>query len=223
MYCIIAHENPNNYILGYYKPMTKDADYIYSVKFLATKDNSKIAFVPTQSITGDYFGISPYVSTKLFNSNGYVIPITLPTKGYYNISIDIQNKTYSITPWTPTGTNSYANSVRMYANNDISWGVWVASPAMTPDVDNQFVLRGVIPITGASGIEVKWFCFATNDWSMSWRPDSDSPNTVTSWFAFAGNGKSLNIISMGVGDYPVIFDMSPSAMWGGMWVTIKKQ
>ncbi len=93
---------------------------------------------------------------------------------------------------------------------------------MTPDANNQFVVRGVIPITGVPNVVVQYFCFGTKDWSMIWRPDSDTPSGVTGWFATTGGGKSLNIISAGAGDYPVVFDMSSSAMWGGMWVTIKK-
>lgn len=222
MFCIIADENPDSYIVGYYKPMEKTADYIFSVKVYAEKDGAKIAFVPTRSITGDYFGVSPYVSTKLLNKRGYVQPITLPTKGYYTVSINIITKSYSLTPWTPAGTNTYANQVCMFANNDIAWGAWVASPVMTPDANNSFVVRGSIPITAASDVIVQWFCFATSNWSMSWRPDGDTPSAVTAWYGYAGNGKSLNITSAGAGDYPVMLDMAPTIGTDGLWVIIKK-
>lgn len=222
MYCVIADENPDNYIVGYYKPMEKTADYQYKTIVYAEKDGAKIAFVPTRSITGDYFGVSPYVSTKLLNKRGYVQPITLPTKGYYSISMNIMSKSYSLTSWTPTGTNTYANQVCMFANNDISWGAWVPSPIMTPDATNNFVVRGVLPITGASGTIVQWFCFATSNWSMTWRPDADTPPAVTAWYGYAGNGKSLNITSAGAGDYPVTLDMAPTIGTEGMWVIIKK-
>lgn len=222
MYCIIADDSPDNYIIGYYKPMAKTADYSYTVKVYAEKDHAKIAFVPARSITGDYFGSSPYVSSKLLNKNGYVQPINLPVKGYYTVSINILNKSYTVERWTPTGTNSYANQVCMFANNDIAWGAWVPSPVMTPETGNSFILKGVIPITGAAGTIVQWMCFATANWSMTWRPDGDTPDATSGWWASAGGGKSLNITSTGPGDYPVVFDMAPTIGTDGMWTIIKK-
>ncbi|GHT67891.1 hypothetical protein AGMMS50239_31910 [Bacteroidia bacterium] len=131
MYLIDTSDSPANYLHGYYKYMARTDAYKYTTKFYAPVDNTPIAFVPTRILTGDYYGVSPSVTTKLLNKNGYVVPITLVHKGYYEVEIDIQNKSYVITSYTPapdytgllciTGINGWSltpNMVNKYPDND---------------------------------------------------------------------------------------------------------
>ena len=96
MYIVNADENPDDYVNGYYRYMDHKGEYQYEGKFYAPTDNAKVYFVPTKSIEGDLYGTSPYVSSKLMNKNGYVVPVILPKKGYYGIWIDLNAHTYSI-------------------------------------------------------------------------------------------------------------------------------
>lgn len=103
MYIINDDENPDDYLHGYYNPM-KDhgGEYQYGGFFYAPKDNTKIFFVPTKNLNGDKYGVSPYVSSKLMNNNGYVDPVTIAKKGYYYIYIDLQAHSYEIREEIPT-------------------------------------------------------------------------------------------------------------------------
>ena len=96
MYVIDADENPDDYIDGYYRWMDRRGEYQYEGKFYAAKDNSKIFFTPERTIDGDLYGVSPYVSSKLMNNNGYVVPVTIAKAGYYGIWIDLQAHTFSV-------------------------------------------------------------------------------------------------------------------------------
>lgn len=102
MYIINAEENPDNYLHGYFNPM-KDhgGEYQYGGYFYAPKDNTKVFFVPTKGLDGDKYGVSPYVSSKLMNNNGYVVPVTIVKSGYYYIYIDLQAHSYEIKEETP--------------------------------------------------------------------------------------------------------------------------
>lgn len=80
MYIVNADENPNDYVNGYYRYMDRKGEYQYEGKFYAPTDNAQVYFVPTKSMEGDLYGTSPYVSSKLMNKNGYVVPVVLPKK-----------------------------------------------------------------------------------------------------------------------------------------------
>jgi hypothetical protein len=119
MWVINVDDFPDAYVLGYYQGMQRGGEYIYSTKFYAPADNTKVVFVPTQSLTDDRIGISP-VTGNLINNKLTVQPLVLPQQGYYEIDIDLQNQMYNITPYTPTPP-SYTGLVYI-VGNIFGWG-----------------------------------------------------------------------------------------------------
>lgn len=218
MYVIPAEDAPENYIVGFYQPMPRTNPYEYWTYVYAPTDNHKIAFVPTQSVTGDYFGLSPYVSTKLMNKRGYVVPVNLPTKGYYSVWIDILNHQYSVSAYTPTTPAELVGheSALCMSGTGLSVGDWAMTPALAPNATHSMRLSGTLSVSAAADAAAS-ICFTTADWAHIWRPDFDSPSTVTGWWYSAG-GIMFNFTSAGAGDYPVVFDAGISPVW----VTIRK-
>ncbi len=104
MYMYNAEEDASDYIYGYYRYMDRTDAYQYSCKIYAEKDGAKFYFVPTESQTGDKFGTSPYVNSKLMNKNGYVVPVVVEKKGYYYVWLDLQNHKYVLTPYEVEST-----------------------------------------------------------------------------------------------------------------------
>ncbi len=218
MFIVNTGESPANYIVGYYQPLQRTNPYEYWGYFYAPENNTKIAFVPTQSLDGDYFGVSPYVSTKLFNNNGYVVPINIAAKGYYSIWIDIQNQVYTVTAYTPAAPAEFAGlagSICMVGTG-YTYGDWVMSPAMTYEASNDLRISGNLSVALDAGGTVS-LCFSTPDWAHIWRPDKDSPSQVTGWWHSPG-GIMFYFESVGAGNYPVTFDAGISPIW----VTIRK-
>jgi len=214
MYVINTDESPVEYILGYYKYMTRTDAYKYSAKFYAPKNNTKIAFVSTQSITGDYFGVSPYVSTKLMNKNGYVQPIVIAQKGYYTVEIDIHNKLYSITAYSPNAP-SYTGAVNI-TGVGFSFADWTMSPDMTP-MDNNY--RYTVDVGVVLDItQTITFCFTNASWAPQWKPDGNggAPTSViqlTGW-SERNSGGNFEDYFQGPGNYTFSFDFET------MWATV---
>ena len=102
LYLVDSAENPDDYVDGFYKfvqPCYDDAGavipYTYQCNFYAPTADTKIYLTSSKTMDGDLIGISPYVSTKLLNKNGYVHPIPVPGAGYYGIWVDLLNGQYS--------------------------------------------------------------------------------------------------------------------------------
>ncbi len=218
MYIINTEESPSDYIVGFYQPLKRTNPYEYWGYFYAPANNTKIAFVPSQSLMGDYFGVSPYISTKLFNNNGYVVPINIAAKGYYSIWIDIRNQIYTVTAYTPTAPAEYAGLAGLInmVGTGTTYGDWAMSPAMTYEASNNLRLSGDLGVALTAGGTVS-LCFSTSDWAHIWRPDKDSPSQVTGWWHSPG-GIMFYFESIGAGLYPVTFDAGISPIW----VTIRK-
>jgi hypothetical protein len=141
-------DNPNDYLLGYYQYMARTDAYTYSINFYAPANNTPVVFVPAHSLSGDKIGISPQ-SGDLINSSN-VLPIILPEKGYYEIDVNLDQKTYHINKYTPSAP-SYSSPVKI-VRDYFGWGDdykldriddWHDSKAFTiPAGQNVFYLRG---------------------------------------------------------------------------------
>ncbi len=216
MWIVNTEEDPADYMLGYYQYMARTDAYIYSVLFYAPKADTKIAFVPIQDIDGaDYFGRSPYASTKILNNKGYVLPITIPAVGYYNVSINIQTHALTITPHTPAAVNPFAGQVRGYSY--VNGGSTNSQFATSPVNGNPMRLASNFDIVDPAG---SWpnVVFITSDWSKSWNPVYDSTWTyIIRWeynAAFVSSYAYFESVAAGI--HPAVFDME------AMWVTMKK-
>ena len=219
MYVVNAEEDPDAYVFGYYKYMERTGAYTYTTKFYAAKNDTKIAFVPTQSVAEDYFGVSPYVSTKLINKNGYAVPINIPDKGYYTIEVNIEQKTYSVTAYTPQ-TPEYTGVLNV-TGEGFDFANWTMSADMTKvDPVNPYLYTVEVGVSYSAEFEVL-FCFTNASWSPIWRPTGNdgAPTTIkqnTGWVADVGNGTFKDVFQ-GPGNYTITFDLET------LWATVSSK
>lgn len=209
MYVFNAEENASDYVYGYYHYMDRKDAYQYSCKIYAPQDGTKILLTPTQSQSGDLFGVSPYVSSKLMNNNGYVVPITIAKAGYYYLWADIQNHTYSLTPYEVEST-IYTGSLYVTGSGFATMADWAFSPAMSKTASNY---RKQINLKLASGVSECSICFTDGTWNNVWRCGSNQ------WWwldnaAYGGTVGSFN--PHGATNVTVTFDTAE------LWCTVKK-
>lgn len=62
MWVVNASEKADDYLDGYYAPMTRKGEYQYEGKIYADKANFQIYFTAEKTMDGDLFGVSPYVN-----------------------------------------------------------------------------------------------------------------------------------------------------------------
>lgn len=203
MYVVDADENPDDYIDGYYRWMDRKGEYQYEGKFYAAKDNSKIYFTPERNLEEDLYGVSPYVSSKLMNNNGYVVPVTIEKAGYYGIWIDLQAHTYSIWPLEiPAGVYNGELGIGYTFDN------WTTSPLvnMTKVADYRYNVS--LDFTGEHDY---LYYFYSSDWAHVFRADAEGK-----WWFEAATGACVTFHSDYTGKVIVTFDTAYP------WGTIKK-
>ncbi|MDR0894647.1 MAG: hypothetical protein LBN06_05025 [Prevotellaceae bacterium] len=207
MFVFSADENPDDYIDGYYHYMDRQGAYQYQGKIYAATDNAQFFFAPTESVTGDLFGASPYVGSKLMNKNGYVVPIVVPTKGYYGIYIDLQAHTFST--WA-LDTSAALTGIDFIASGEgFTIGDWGLSGNMTP-VDT-YIYQIELEQT-ADPAKARSFYFSTPDWAHVFRADAEGY-----WWYESASGSVATYKSDYAG--PVILTLDTAIPWG----TIKKK
>lgn len=206
MYLVNASENPDDYVDGYYVWMDRQGEYQYQGKFYASTDNFKLFFTPERTLDGDLFGVSPYVSSKLMNNNGYVVPVTIAKAGYYGIWIDLQNHSFSTWP-LDTPENVYTGTLRV-SGTGFTFGDWGL-----PDEDmakNGYVYTYKTALTeGYTGD--KQYYFYSPDWAHIFRADAEGK-----WWFEAASGACVIFKSDYSGNVLVSFDTFLP------WATIKK-
>lgn len=171
MYVIDADENPDDYIDGYYRWMDRRGEYQYEGKFYAAKDNSKIFFTPERTIDGDLYGVSPYVSSKLMNNNGYVVPVTIEKAGYYGIWIDLQAHTYSIWP-LEIPANAYNENALLLSGTGFFNGDWLTPNATMEKVANYRYQCEIALKEGYAG-DYQYYFYNGSDWARVFRADAE--------------------------------------------------
>lgn len=209
MYVFNADEDASDYIYGYYRYMDRTGAYQYSCKIYAPKDGTRILLAPTQSRSGDLYGVSPYVSSKLMNNNGYVVPITVAAAGYYYLWVDLQNHRFSLTPYDVEST-IYSGALFVTGSGFTTMADWTFSPAMSQTGSSY---RKQISLTLASGISECDICFTDGTWNNVWRCGSNQ----WWWLDNAGYGGSIGTFNPnGATNVTVTFDTAE------LWCTVKK-
>ena len=95
----------NSDLFGVPMLIDKTAPFTYSGKYYAETDNVAIRFIPQKTdFAPNCIGLDPTNSTKLINDPATAKPIILPTKGYYNITFNLQTYSYNVQKYTPTDT-----------------------------------------------------------------------------------------------------------------------
>ncbi|MFC6859920.1 hypothetical protein [Zunongwangia atlantica] len=82
----------------------EEQGFVFSGRYYAAEANTEIRFIPQKASFEPYtFGADPNEEGSLVNgTSSEVDPLVLPSKGYYELKIDLRDFTYSITPYTPT-------------------------------------------------------------------------------------------------------------------------
>ncbi len=207
MYVVDANEDPDDYINGYYRYMDRKGEYQYEGKFYAATDDSKVYFTPERNLEGDLYGVSPNVSSKLMNNNGYVLPVTIEKAGYYGIFIDLQAHTYSIWPLVvPEGAY---NGDLYLSGTGFTFTDWTTTK-MTKVSDYRYKIETSLNSSSASDYQ---YCFTDSYWSTVFRADADSK-----WWFSAASGTCAVFEPDGyTGEVIVTFDSAYP------WGTIKKK
>lgn len=211
MYMYRACENASDYIYGYYRFMDRTDAYQYSCKIYAEKDGDEFYFVPTESQTGDKFGVSPYVSTKLMNKNGYVQPVKIEKKGYYWVWLDLQNHRYTVTPMDVDHTTWSGNLV-VTGEGFSDMGDWVFSSNMKAAGSNY---RKCIELGINSGSSSYSYCVTdgTAAWSQVWRMSDGK----WWWLDNAGGGGPIATFKPGNAK-KVLITFDTAELWSTMKV-----
>lgn len=81
-----------------------ETGYVFTGRYYSKAANSEVRFIPQQGSFGPFaFGADPAVPGKLvLGQDVTVTPIILPSVGYYEVSMDIRDFTYKVTPYTPS-------------------------------------------------------------------------------------------------------------------------
>ncbi len=172
--------------------------YVFTGRYYSSVANSEVRFVPQQGSFKPFtFGADPVTPGKLLLGQDETIdPIIIPGVGYYEISMDIRDLTYTVSPYTPTdaaydqvyilGRGIYIDAVNSSCtnNSDGSTQCWHfnSGKPFTKDASNDYLW--MIDVTlqdqpndnGANGFILN---ANTSGWSPFWRtnPD-DSSQTV---------------------------------------------
>ncbi|WOG33013.1 hypothetical protein [Segatella copri] len=209
MYMYNAEENASDYVYGYYRYMDRTDAYQYSCKIYAEKDGAKFYFVPTESQTGDKFGTSPYISSKLMNKNGYVVPVVVEKKGYYYVWLDLQNHRYSLTPYEVENT-IWKGDLVVTGEGFSSMGDWSFSSAMKPAGSDY---RKSIELGINSNSSSYSYCVTdgTAAWSQVWRMSDGK----WWWLDNAGYGGSVATFKPGNAK-KVLVTFDTAELWSTM-------
>lgn len=209
MYMYNAEENASDYVYGYYRYMDRTDAYQYSCKIYAEKDGAKFYFVPTESQTGDKFGTSPYISSKLMNKNGYVVPVVVEKKGYYYVWLDLQNHRYSLTPYEVEST-IWKGDLVVTGEGFSSMGDWSFSSAMKPAGSDY---RKSIELGINSNSSSYSYCVTdgTAAWSQVWRMSEGK----WWWLDNAGYGGSVATFKPGNAK-KVLVTFDTAELWSTM-------
>lgn len=207
MYLVNASENPDDYVDGYYVWMDRQGEYQYQGKFYASTDDFKLLFTPERNLDGDLYGVSPYVSSKLMNNNGYVVPATIEKAGYYGIWIDLQAHSFSV--WAlDTPENVYTDSLRMSGTGFVfgDWGL----PDKDMWKDGNYRYRYNTSLTEGYTGDFQYY-FYSPDWVHIFRADIEGK-----WWFESASGSCVIFHTPYSGNVEVAFDTFLP------WATIKK-
>lgn len=207
MYIVNALENPDDYIDGYYQWMDRQGEYQYQGKFYAPTDNSKFYVVPERTMDGDLFGASPYVSSKLMNNNGYVVPVTVEKAGYYGVWIDLAAHSFSMWP-LDAPADLYTGPLYV-SGTGFTIGDW-AMPATTMTLTGNRYTCEMELVAGYTG-DFQYY-FTNSDWTRVFRADNEGK-----WWFESASGACVIYHTDYSGPVTVTFDAYMP------WGTIKKK
>jgi hypothetical protein len=167
-----------------------ETGYVFTGRYYSKSANSEVRFIPQQGSFGPFaFGGDPNTPGRLIlGQDVSVEPIIIPNVGYYEVSMDIRDFSYTVTPYTPTdtafdqvyilgrGIYTDATTSTCTNNNDGSTQCWHfnSGKPFTQDSTNQYLWTIDVSLqdqpndAGANG-----FILNANpsNWAPFWRVD----------------------------------------------------
>lgn len=144
---------------------------VFTFKYYADSNNKKIYLLGQEaSFEPNCFGLSDVGSIENSIASN---PINLPTKGYYIITVNPVDLTYTVTPYTPTKAPINLTSQPIYVQGDgfEGGGGWTGQPNTLPlmaDSSNPYRLYRELKLTGGNIAMTP----AGAGWSPFWRLDT---------------------------------------------------
>ena len=220
MYVFDADEDESQWIDGLYHYMTRQDEYYYTGKIHALKDNSHYLFAPEKERSGNLFGASPYVSSKILNKNGYVVPITIEKAGYYGIALDTRNQCFYLWDYDYTAEGE---NFTLYST-DPAGIAWIASGTGFSNIEDWGMNATMSKVAGYDYLfnvdmvqdgaytDTRYYYFTDATWTDVLRCD----NAGHEWFVYA-SGPSIIYTSDYDGDVTIYMDAA--LPWG--WIVKK--
>ncbi|HTG66946.1 MAG TPA: hypothetical protein VL859_11295 [Flavobacterium sp.] len=148
----------------------KKVGNVFTFKYYADSNNKKIYFLGQDaSFDPHTFGLS---STGSLQNSTTSNPIILPTKGYYEITVNPIDLVYTVTPYTPTSTpiNLSTTPITICGNGIVNggWDPNSTALAVSADPSNPYRLTREITLNGTTVA----MTITGNGWYPFWRLDN---------------------------------------------------
>lgn len=195
--------------------------YVFTARYYSSSENSEVRFIPQQASFEPFtFGADPNAAGKLvLGQNASVNPIVLPDIGYYEITMDVRDLSYTVTPYTPAdaafdqvyilGRGIYVNATTSTCvnNNDGSTQCWHfnSGKPFTQDSGNSFLWTIDVTVQDQPNDEgANGFILNANPggWAPFWRTNPDDRSET-----IPGGGSNYVFDDSALDkDYTFIFD-----------------
>ncbi|WP_203257232.1 hypothetical protein [Hyunsoonleella ulvae] len=197
--------------------------YVFTGRYYSTVANSEVRFIPQAGSFEPFtFGANPNIPGQLvLGQDVTVAPIVIPNVGYYEITMDVRDLSYTVTPYTPTdaafdqvyilGRGIYIDATTSTCtnNNDGSTQCWHfnSGKPFTQDANNSYLWTIDVTLqdqpndNGANGFILN---ANTSGWAPFWRVDvngGDPSKTIPG----GGNNYVFDDSALNK-DYTFIFD-----------------
>jgi hypothetical protein len=160
--------------------MNKTGAHVYDIIYYARTNNVNLKFLPSKTaFTPVALGIDPANSQKLITSAATSLPVVLPTKGYYKITINTLLLTYVVEKTAATGTpfaqvafagRGFYDVPNMNYQNTLPNIVLLDKDPDNPFLFTKSVRMGIPP--GRTYTTAQFIFTTNNGWTNFWRFDN---------------------------------------------------
>ena len=196
--------------------------YVFTARYYSSAVNSEVRFIPQQASFEPFtFGVSSSDSSKLtLGQNATVDPIVIPGVGYYEITMDVRDLSYTVSSYTPSdaafdqiyvlGTGIYVDATTSTCtnNNDGSTQCWNfnSGKPFVQDSSNQYLWTLDVTLQDEPAQNNNGFILNANPsgWRPFWRVDVNGGDPSR---AIPNNGNNYIFDDSALGkDYTFVFD-----------------
>lgn len=168
--------------------------YVFTAKYYSPQANSEVRFIPQQGSFAPYSFGSSSSGKLVLGNDASVSPIVVPGVGYYEITMDLRDQSYTVTPYTPAdtafdqiyilGTGVYidATTSTCTKNSDGTTQCWHfnSGKPFTQDSSNQYLWTIDVSVKDEPTQNNNGFILNANaaGWAPFWRVEADNPSTT---------------------------------------------